>query len=87
MKNSMFCTYRVADVTETGGYRLTGDFKEYPVALEGLTSSEWRALAQTLDSYAARDGLTPLQNVKPTRKAGRNFRTYPRVISGKRRTT
>lgn len=72
-ENSMFCIYRVADVTETGGYRLTGDFKEYPVVLEGLTSSEWRALAQTLDSYAARDSLTPLQNVKTDEEGWTEF--------------
>lgn len=56
-----FRLYRVADVAETGDLALTGDFAEYPVSLKDLDSSGWRALAQTLDAYAARDGLTPLK--------------------------
>lgn len=56
-----FSVYRVADISENGTYTLRGDFAEYPVSLEDLDSSGWRALAQTLDAYAARDGLTPYQ--------------------------
>lgn len=56
-----FRLYRVADVAETGDLALTGDFAEYPVSLKNLDSSGWRALAQTLDAYAARDGLMPLK--------------------------
>ena len=52
--------YRVATMSETGAYALTGDFEKYPVSLENHSSSQWRALAQTLDGYAARDSLTPL---------------------------
>lgn len=56
-----FAIYRVADVSESGHYTLTGDFADYPVTLQGLDSAGWRALAQTLDAYVARDGLQPLQ--------------------------
>ena len=55
-----FRIYRVAKVSADGSYALTGDFQEYPVTMEGLDSSGWRALAQTLDAYAARDGLEPV---------------------------
>ena len=55
-----FSLYRVADVSESGGYTLAGDFADYNVSLEGLDSSGWRALAHTLAAYAARDGLSPL---------------------------
>lgn len=55
-----FQLYRVADISETGRYALTGDFAGYFVSLEGLDSSGWRALAQTLDAYVDRDRLQPL---------------------------
>ena len=60
--NVVFSIYRVADISDSGVYTLTGDFKSYPVSLENLDSSGWRALAQTLDAYAARDGLSPFWN-------------------------
>ena len=66
--NVEFRIYRVAGGSETGGYTLSGVFQDYPVVLEGLDSSGWRALAQTLDAYAARDGLPPLQ----TKRTGRD---------------
>lgn len=68
--NVDFRIYRVASGPETGGYTLSGVFQDYPIALEGLDSSGWRALAQTLDAYAARDDLPPLQ----TKRTGRDGR-------------
>ncbi len=59
-----FCLYRVADISETGGWILSGDFRDYPVSLENQNSSGWRALAQTLAAYTARDSLNPLQTEK-----------------------
>lgn len=59
-----FRIYRVADVSETAHLTLAGDFAAYPVSLNGLDSSGWRALAQTLDAYAARDNLPPLQTAE-----------------------
>ena len=56
-----FSIHRAADVSETGVYTLAGDFAKYPVSLKDLDSAGWRALAQTLASYAARDELPPLQ--------------------------
>lgn len=64
-----FSIYRIAEISQDGSYTLTGDFKNYPVNLENLTSSGWRALAQTLDAYAARDHLQSLQ-VKKTGQDG-----------------
>lgn len=61
-----FSIYRVADISEDGAYTLTGDFAQYPVRLEDLDSSGWRALAQTLDAYAARDEIASLM----TRQTG-----------------
>ena len=59
-----FRAYRVADVSADTQFTLSGDFAEYPVVVNGLDSSGWRALAQTLDGYVARDELTPLQTAK-----------------------
>lgn len=67
-----FDIYRVADISNTGDYTLTGDFQGYPVSLEDLDSSGWRALAQTLASYAVRDGLNPLQ----AQKTGQDGRSH-----------
>ena len=61
-----FSIYRVADISEDGTYTLTGDFAQYPVRMENLDSSGWRALAQTLDVYAARDEIASLM----TRQTG-----------------
>ena len=58
---AQFSIYRVAAVSKTGQFTLTGDFAGYPVSLSGLSSSGWRALAQTLEGYVARDGVPPLQ--------------------------
>lgn len=58
-----FRVYRVAEVSAGAKFTLTGDFADYPVKVNGLDSSGWRALAQTLDGYAARDDLNPLRTV------------------------
>lgn len=56
-----FNLYRVGDVSETGTFTLSGSFSDYPVELEGLDSSGWRALAQTLEAYAAWKQTPPTQ--------------------------
>ena len=63
-----FQVYRVAEVSAGAKFTLTGDFADYPVKVNGLDSSGWRALAQTLESYAARDNLKPLR----TAETGKN---------------
>ena len=60
--NAEFQVYRVAEVSAGAAFTLTGDFADYPVQVNGLDSSGWRALAQTLEGYAARDSLSPLQS-------------------------
>ena len=57
-----FQLYRVADVSDSARFVLSGDFASYPVSLDNLDSSGWRALAQTLDAYASRDGLVPMRS-------------------------
>ena len=63
-QGATFRIYRVAEVSAYGEYTLTGDFKDYPVALEQPDQAGWRALASTLEGYVARDGLQPLAEGK-----------------------
>ena len=65
-----FRIYRVADVSETGVYTLTGDFEDYPVSLRLSSQSAWRRLAETLAIYVDLDGLRPLDSGK-TKSRGR----------------
>lgn len=57
-----FSLYRVAEVSSAATFRLTGDFADCKVSLDQPSSADWRALAETLAAYAARDGLTPLDS-------------------------
>lgn len=72
-----FQLYRVADVSPSAQFTLTGDFARYPVSLEKLDSAGWRALAQTLEAYAARDKLTPLQTAITGKNGEQNFLPSP----------
>lgn len=57
-----FHLYRVADISSDNTFKLTGDFKNYPVKVNELSSSDWKALADTLTGYVLRDGLKPLNS-------------------------
>lgn len=59
MAGVTFHVYRVADVSELGILSLAGDFAKYPVELNGLTSDEFLAVAETLYGYALLDDLKP----------------------------
>ena len=59
-----FDLYRVADVNAYAEFTLSGDFKNYPVSVNGLTAETWKTLAETLSAYADRDKLTPLDSGK-----------------------
>ena len=55
-----FEIYKAAEWTGDG-YALTGSFSGYPVKMaDDPSSEEWKAIASTLASYAARDEITPL---------------------------
>lgn len=56
-----FSAYKVAEILDDGSYKLTDDFKNYPINLNNMNSSGWRALAQTLSAYVSRDKIKPLQ--------------------------
>ncbi len=55
--------YRVAEFDSKGAFKACGDFAEYPISFNGITTTtQWDALAQTLASYIAADRLQPVQN-------------------------
>ena len=72
-----FRAYRVAEVSEAVQFTLTGDFTDYPVTVNGLDSTGWRALAQTLDGYVARDSLSPLQTARTGTDGYAKFSALP----------
>lgn len=53
----LFRVYRVADVSSSGDFTLTGDFAPYRVSLADQSSEGWRLLARTLSGYVQRDAL------------------------------
>lgn len=55
-----FSLYRVANVDESLQFSVTGEFTGYAVELTGLGSSGYKAAAETLAGYVARDALAPL---------------------------
>ena len=59
-----FQLHYVATIDAYAAFSLTGDFKDYPVHLNGLESDAWRALAETLAGYVQRDDLPPLDSAK-----------------------
>lgn len=57
-----FSVYRVATVSDDNSqYILTDDFKDYGVSFQIGSTSGWRALAVTLESYVLRDRPTPIE--------------------------
>lgn len=63
IQGARFQIYMVGDIESDGSIRLSGDFENYPVAVNGLNSSGLQAAADTLYAYAKRDQLQPNQIV------------------------
>lgn len=58
--DALLTLYRIGDMTDAARLSLSGDFAGYPVSIKDLDASGWRAAAQTLAAYAARDSIEPL---------------------------
>lgn len=56
-----FKLYRVANVSASGVFTLSGDFRDYSVAINGLSDAEWKAAANTLAVYIRPDGITAIK--------------------------
>ena len=59
-----FDLYYAASVDAYAEFTLAGDFRDYPVEVNGLTTDAWKTLAETLAVYADRDGLKPMDSGK-----------------------
>lgn len=57
---AQFRLYNVATVETDGTYTLTGDFRNYPVEINGLDADGWRQLTSTLLNYVSADNLEPM---------------------------
>ena len=68
-ENAEVQIYRVAQYAPDGSFVLTGAFSKYSVPLNDLESTQWRALAQTLETYVIRDQI-PAQEKKQTDLSG-----------------
>ena len=89
-QDAAFQIYRVAEVSSYGEYTLTGDFKGYSVSLDQPDQAGWRALAATLEGYAARDGLQALAEGKTDANGRVTFtRLEPGMylVTGEKHTT
>ncbi len=50
--------YHVANITDVKSYELFGNFKKYPVTINGTSSqTEWNEMKTTLNSYISADGI------------------------------
>lgn len=65
-----FRLYRVADISESGNFTLTGNFKESKVSFVDLDSTGWGDAAATLAGYAAANNLSPAKT-QPTDSNGK----------------
>ncbi len=55
-----FDLYHVGTISEDAKFSLTGDFSDYPVAVDSLEEEGWEDLARTLYGYAQRDEREPI---------------------------
>mgnify|MGYP002675760666 CR=1 FL=1 len=60
LPNVPFKIYRVANVSSDVNFELTGEFARYPVEVNGLDSSGYNSLAETLRGYVQRDEISPM---------------------------
>lgn len=51
--------YRVADVSKNGEFTICAPFTDYPVNFGDLSTDQYRALAQTLDTFVKMERLVP----------------------------
>lgn len=74
-----FDLYFVADVDAYAEFSLAGDFRKYPVSVNGLSADAWKSLAETLAVYADRDQLKPLDSGKT---GGQGILRFPNQQAG-----
>lgn len=54
--------YKVGELDSNGDYQLVGDFSNYPIELNNLSTSDMLSTANTLENYAVLDDVIPTFN-------------------------
>lgn len=54
--------YKVGELDSNGDYQLVGNFSNYPIELNNLSTSDMLSTANTLENYAILDNITPTFN-------------------------
>ena len=72
-----FDIYRVAKVSKSGTFTLVGDFKDYKVAVNDLTTRQWDRLAETLSGYVKLDDLEAYDSGTTDRNGRLEFEDLP----------
>ena len=67
-----FCIYRVAQIQPDGSFLPTEAFADYPIDRSD-DPEKWRALAQTLSAYAARDQIAPSATAQTDKNGDASF--------------
>jgi hypothetical protein len=90
LSGMMFKIYRVADVSETAFFTLSGDFSSYKVNINNLDSSGWNTAANTLANYVGFDNISALMTKTTDSKGHIDFGTVSTglyLIVGQKITT
>ena len=68
-----FDLYYAASVDAYAKFTLAGDFRKYDVEVNGLTTDEWKTLAENLAVYADQDQLKPMDSGKTNAQGSLSF--------------
>ena len=75
--------YKVADVYGFGEFEPTEEFAKYPLQWNDLDTSQWKLLAEMLDSYIVIDGIEPMDSGVTNEFGGIIFpMNLPRMTTG-----
>lgn len=68
-----FRLYKVAEMSSDVDFTWTSDFRDYSLSLEGLSSTGWRKLANTLEGYVFRDRIPALDQGRTDHRGALSF--------------
>lgn len=81
LSGAKFSIYRVADADETGELTVRSEFDEFDLDIRGKNDRRWREMAQTLESYVLRRGLTPADSGKTDKTGMLTFPTQGKTLA------
>lgn len=81
LSGAKFSIYRVADADETGELTVRSEFDEFDLDIRGKNDRRWREMAQTLESYVLRRGLTPADSGKTDKTGMLAFPTQGKTLA------